>query len=99
MMRLEGRAERGKRLVGAVPFRKWRTSTFIAGLRQAGMTAPAVFEGAINGEMFLAYIQQNLAPTLPQGDVVIMDNLASHDVAGVQEAIKRKGALLLYLPA
>jgi transposase len=63
------------------------------------MTAPALFEGAINGEMFLAYIQQNLAPTLPQGDVVIMDNLASHNVAGVQEAINRKGARLLYLPA
>jgi len=79
--------------------RKRRTSTFIAGLRRAGMTAPALFEGAINGEMFLAYIQQNLAPTLPQGDVVIMDNLASHNVAGVQEAINRKGARLLYLPA
>jgi transposase len=50
-------------------------------------------------EMFLAYVEQNLVPTLRQGDVVIMDNLASHNVAGVQEAIERKGARLLYLPA
>jgi transposase len=99
MTRLEGRTERGKRLVGAVPFGKWRTSTFIARLRQTGMTAPAVFEGAMNGEMFLAYVEQNLAPTLRQGDVVIMDNLASDNVAGVQEAIERKGARLLYLLA
>jgi len=57
------------------------------------MTAPALFEGAINGEMFLAYIQQNLAPTLPQGDVVIMDNLASHNVAGVHCCARRRCAL------
>jgi transposase len=99
MTRLEGRSERGKRLVGAVPFGKWRTSTFIAGLRQDRMVAPAVFEGAINGAIFLAYVEQNLAPALREGDVVVMDNLGSHKVAGVREAIEAKGATLLYLPA
>ena len=73
MTRPEGRSERGKRLVGAVPFGKWQTSTFIAGLRQDGMIAPGVFEGAINGEMFLAYVEQNLTRDLRKGDVVIMD--------------------------
>jgi transposase len=99
MTRPEGRSERGKRLVGAVPFGKWQTSTFIAGLRQDGMIAPGVFEGAINGEMFLAYVEQNLTRDLRKGDVVIMDNLGSHKVAGVREAIEAAGATLLYLPA
>ena len=98
MTRLEGRAERGKRLVGSVPFGKWQTSTFIAGLRHDAMVAPAVFEGAINGEMFLAYVEQNLVPALHQGDVVVMDNLASHKVAGVEQAITAAGASLLHLP-
>jgi transposase len=99
MTRLEGRAPRGQRLVDAVPFGKWRTSTFIAGLRQDGLTAPAVFDGAINGDMFLAYVEQTLAPALRQGDLVVMDNLSSHKVAGVETAIKAAGASVLYLPA
>jgi len=92
MTRLEGRAPRGERLVDAVPFGKWRTSTFIAGLRNDGLVAPAVFEGAINGEMFLAYVEQTLAPALRPGDLVVMDNLSSHKVAGVEAAIKAAGA-------
>jgi transposase len=99
MTRLEGRAPRGERLVDAVPFGKWRTSTFIAGLRNDGLAAPAVFEGAINGEMFLAYVEQTLAPALRPGDLVVMDNLSSHKVAGVEAAIKAAGAAVLYLPA
>ncbi len=99
MTRLEGRAPRGERLVDAVPFGKWRTSTFIAGLRNDGLVAPAVFEGAINGEMFLAYVEQTLAPALRPGDLVVMDNLSSHKVAGVEAAIKAAGAAVLYLPA
>src|SRR3954465_1482908 len=88
----------GCRLVDAVPHGHWKTSTFIAGLRQDGLIAPCVFNGAINGELFLAYVEQVLVPTLASGDIVIMDNLASHKVAGVRRAIEAAGARLLYLP-
>jgi len=99
MTRLRGRAPRGRRLVAAVPFGHWKTSTFIAALRTDGLTAPYVLEGAINGELFRAYVEQVLAPTLRTGDLVIMDNLGSHKVAGVREAIEAAGAHLVYLPA
>jgi transposase len=98
MVRLYGWAERGERLVGAVPHGHWNTSTFIAGLRQDGLVAPCVFNGAVNGELFLAYVEQVLVPTLINGDIVIMDNLGSHKVAGVRQAIEAAGARLLYLP-
>ena len=98
MVRLYGWAERGERLVGAVPHGHWNTSTFIAGLRQGGLVAPCVFNGAVNGELFLAYVEQVLVPTLINGDIVIMDNLGSHKVAGVRQAIEAAGARLLYLP-
>ena len=99
MTRQMGRSERGQRLVGAVPYGRWRTSTFIAGLRHDGMVAPAVFNGAINGETFLAYVEQVLVLTLRPGDLVIMDNLGSHKVAGVREAIEAAGASAMFLPA
>jgi transposase len=98
MVRLYGWAEVGHRLVDAVPHGHWNTSTFIAGLRQDGLVAPCVFDGAINGEAFLAYVEQALAPTLAGGDIVVMDNLGSHKVAGVRQAIEARGAKLLYLP-
>ena len=98
MTRLYGWAEVGHRLVDAVPHGHWNTSTFIAGLRQDGLVAPCVFDGAINGEAFLAYVEQALVPTLRCGDIVIMDRLGSHKVAGVREAIEVAGARLLYLP-
>jgi len=98
MVRLYGRSERGRRLVDAVPHGHWNTSTFIAGLRHDGLVAPCVFDGAINGELFLAYLEQGLVPTLRDGDIVIMDNLGSHKVAGVRQAIEATGAKLLYLP-
>ena len=88
----------GQRLVDAVPHGHWNTSTFIAGLRQDGLVAPCVFNGAVNGELFLAYVEQVLVPTLINGDIVIMDNLGSHKVAGVRQAIEAAGARLLYLP-
>ena len=87
------------RLVDAVPHGHWNTSTFIAGLRQNGLVAPCVFNGAINGELFLAYVEQVLVPTLIGGDIVVMDNLGSHKVAGVRKAIETAGAKLLYLPS
>jgi transposase len=98
MVRLYGWAEVGHRLVGAVPHGHWNTSTVIAGLRHNGLVAPCVFDGAINGELFLAYVEQVLVPTLTKGDIVIMDNLGSHKVAGVRKAIEAIGARLLYLP-
>jgi transposase len=98
MTRHYGWAEVGHRLVDAVPHGHWNTSTFIAGLRRDGLIAPCVFDGAINGEAFLAYVEQVLVPTLRRGDIVIMDRLGSHKVAGVREAIEARGARLLYLP-
>jgi transposase len=98
MTRRYGRAPRGQRLVAAVPHGHWKTSTFIAGLRTSGLTAPLVVDGAVNGEVFLAYVEQVLAPTLTAGDIVIMDNLSSHKVVGVRQTIEARGATLLYLP-
>ena len=75
-----------------------RPSTFLAALRVTGLTAPGVFDGAIDGASFLAYIEQILVPTLHPGDIVIADNLSAHKVAGVRQAIERVGATLCYLP-
>ena len=98
MIRLYGWAEVGHRLVDAAPHGHWNTSTFIAGLRQDGLVAPCVFNGAVNGELFLAYVEQQLAPTLLPDDIVIADNLSSHKVAGVREVIETCGASLRFLP-
>jgi len=86
------------RLVDYVPQGHWKTTTFLAGLRLSGLTAPLVVDGPINGDLFLACVQQHLAPTLKPGDIVIMDNLSSHKVTGVREAIEAAGARLLILP-
>ena len=98
MARRYGRARRGARVVGAVPHGHWKTTTVIAALRHDGLSAPCVFDGAINGPRFLAYVEQALAPTLRPGDVVVLDNLRAHKVKGVREAIAAAGAELLYLP-
>lgn len=99
MARTLGRAPRGERLIAPVPHGHWHTTTFLCGLRHDGLVAPLVLDGAINGEAFLAYTEQILCPTLRPGDIVICDNLASHKVRGVREAIEACGASLLYLPA
>src|SRR3954469_917170 len=75
MTRRYGRARCGHRLVAAVPHGPWKTTTFVGALRCDGLTAPLAIDGAINGELFLAYVEQVLVPTLKPGDVVIMDNL------------------------
>jgi DDE superfamily endonuclease len=93
-----GRCPRGERLIGRVPFGTWETLKFVAGLRCDEMTAPLVIDGAMNGETFLAYIEQGLAPTLNRDDIVVMDNLRAHKVAGIKEAIEAVGADLRYLP-
>ena len=98
MTRLYGRAPRNQRLVDAVPHGHWKTSTFIGALRCDGLTAPGLFDGAINGDAFLAYVEQVLVPTLRKGDVIIMDNLGSHKVKGVREAIEGAGASLMFIP-
>ena len=99
MVRTHGRAPRGQRLVAVVPHGRWQTTTFLCGLRHDGLVAPLVLDGAINGEAFLAYVEQCLAPTLQPGQVVVADNLSSHKVAGVREAIEARGASLLFLPS
>ena len=93
-----GRAPRGERLVCTVPHGHWHTTTFLCGLRTTGLVAPLVLDGAINGAAFLAYVEQFLVPTLTSGDVVVLDNLSSHKVSGVREAVEASGATLLYLP-
>jgi len=98
MVRLRGRAARGVRLIGRVPLGEWKTITFVAALRYNKMTAPMVVAGAMTGEMFLAYVEQCLAPTLKRNDVVVVDNFAAHKVPGVREAIEKAGATLRYLP-
>jgi transposase len=98
MTRRCGRAKRGHRLVAAVPHGHWKTTTFVGALRCDGLTAPLTIDGAINGELFLAYVEQVLVPTLKPGDIVIMDNLRVHKMAGVREAIEAAGAKLLFIP-
>jgi transposase len=98
MMRRYGRSPRGERLVGAVPYGHWKTTTFVAGPRCDELTAPFVIDGPINGEWFRAYVEKVLAPTLRPGDIVILDNLGAHKVAGVRAAVEARGARLLDLP-
>jgi transposase len=98
MARLYGRSPRGERLVSHVPFGHWKTTTFVGALRHDRIAAPCVVDGPMNGETFRAWVEQFLAPTLQDGDLVIMDNLSSHKVAGVRAAIEKAGARLLYLP-
>ena len=98
MTPLLGWAEICKLVIDYVPQGHWKTTTFLAALRHDGLTAPLVIDGAINGELFLAYVKQELVKTLTEGDIVVMDNLSSHKVAGVKEAIESVGARVIYLP-
>ncbi|KAA2211205.1 IS630 family transposase [Pseudoroseomonas oryzae] len=97
MARTHGRAPRGERLRAPIPHGHWKTTTFVAGLRNSGMVAPMVLDGPINGELFLTYVEQVLVPELRPGDIVIMDNLGSHKGVAVQAAIEAAGASLRYL--
>lgn len=98
MSRRYGRSPVGERLVCPVPHGHWKTTTFVAGLRVGGLTAPLVLDGAMNGEAFIAYVEQQLVPTLRPGDVVVMDNLSSHKRVRVREAIREAGATVKFLP-
>lgn len=98
MARRYGRSLKGQRLICKEPWGHWKTTTFTAALRCSGLTAPMVLDGPMNGEAFLAYTTQVLVPTLVVGDIVNIDNLSSHKVAGVREAVEAVGASLCYLP-
>ncbi len=98
MARLRGRAKRGERCRAGIPHGHWKTTTFTGALRLNGMTALFVYDGAMNGTVFLAYVEQVLIPTLEPGDIVIMDNLPAHKAAGVRDAIEAAGARLMFLP-
>jgi transposase len=98
MARRYGRSPRGEPLVMPVPFGHRKTTTFAAALRADGLAAPLVIDGAMTGELFEAYVRQQLAPALRPGDVVVLDNLSSHKRAGVREAIEAAGAELRFLP-
>jgi transposase len=98
MARRYGRAPIGERLVDALPHGHWQTTTLVAALRVDGLTAPMVIDGALNGDLFVAYVKQVLVPTLQPGDVVVMDNLSSHKRAEVRALIEGAGCRLLYLP-
>src|SRR5437899_6170799 len=84
MARLRGRAPRGERLVGKIPHGHWKTTTFVAGLRSTALTAPCVIDGPMNGNAFLACVEQVLVPTLKPGDIVVLDNLSAHKVPGIR---------------
>ena len=98
MARRYGRSPYGARLVAAVPQGHWKTTTFIAGLKQSGIVAPLVLDGPMTGPAFRAYVEQFLAPALAPGDVVVLDNLPAHKVDGVRQALAAVSASLLYLP-
>jgi transposase len=98
MTRPRGRAPLGERRVAAGPFGHWKTTTFLAAQRHDGLAAPLVIDGALNGPLFLADIRQELVPVLRPGDVVVMDNLAAHKVAGVREAVEAAGPSVADLP-
>ena len=93
-----GRAPKGQRCPGRAPCGHWHTTTFVCALRHDGLAAPCVLDGPINGQAFVAWVQQMLAPELRPGDIVVMDNLGSHKVHGVRQAVEAAGATLRYLP-
>ena len=98
MARRFGWAPQGERCRMSVPFGHWQTKTLIAALRYDRVDAPMTIDGALDGAAFLAYVEQVLAPTLCAGEIVVMDNVPMHKVAGVREAIEARGASVLHLP-
>ncbi len=98
MTRIRGRCKKGERLVDYAPHGHWKATTFVAGLRNDAITAPLVVDRPMNGLIFQAWLEQQLTPTLAEGDIVVMDNLPAHKVAGVRTIIEKAGARLLYPP-
>jgi len=98
LTRLYGRAPRGQRAVGSTPINYGQNLTLIGALSSGGIEALLAIEGATDGEVFRAYTQRVLCPTLRAGDIVVVDNLGAHKVSGIREAIEGRGARLIYLP-
>lgn len=98
MTRPRGRAPKGQRFFGYVLHGRWKTTSFLAALRTTGITARLTVNRAINGAIFLSWVKSHLVCALKPGDIVVMDNLRAHKVAGVREAIAAVGARVLYLP-
>ena len=98
MVRAYGRCRKGQRLIGRQPFGHWKTTTFTAGLRCDGITAPWVLDGPMNRDAFLVYVDKVLGPTLRKDDVVVMDNLPAHKGEAVKALVEVRGARLLFLP-
>jgi transposase len=98
MAPLRGWGPRGRKLIAKAPHGHWRTLTFLAALRHDRIDAPCVIDGPINGETFLAYVEQVLVPVLRPGDIVVMDNLGSHKSKATRKAIRAAGARLFFLP-
>lgn len=99
MMRRYGRAPAGQRLIGKTPHGHWKITTCIAALAVAGITAIGTFDGAMNGDLFLAWVIRFLVPTLKPGDIVIWDNLPCHKNKSAIAAIEAAGATVRPLPA
>jgi transposase len=98
MTRLYGWGPIDRRVIDAVPHGHWKTTTFVVALRLTGLFAPMVVDGALNGELFVKYVRQELAPRLRPGDILVMDNLQTHKAAGVLDAVAERDARVLYLP-
>ncbi len=98
MTRLRGRAPRGERLIDKTPHGHWKTTTLIAALDAAGVRCSMVVDGAVNGDIFEAFVEWVLAPVLRPGDVVVMDNLSSHKRQRTRELIESADAELVFLP-
>jgi transposase len=98
LTRTRARAAAGQRAIGSVPGGHWQITSLLAAIGLEGVRCCSSVAGAVDGVIFLKWVKEDLAPTLRRGDVVVMDNLGSHKVKGVQEAIAAAGARLLYLP-
>jgi transposase len=98
MTRLRGRARRGERLIDRSPHGHWKTSTLIAALGVEGLRCSTLVDGAVNADVFEAFVEQVLVHELRRGDVVVLDNLSSHKRARVRELIEAAGAELVFLP-
>ncbi len=98
MTRLYGRGAKGERVIETVPQNYGENITMLASLTLSGIEAPMTINGAVDGAVFKVYVEQVLCPTLSVGDIVIMDNLPAHKVAGIRDLIEECGAKLIYLP-
>ena len=98
MTRAWGRAAKGERIAEAAPQGRWKVLTTLGTMSLRGIEAVMTIEAATDGEIFTAYVEQVLCPKLEPGDVVVLDNLSAHKVAGISEKVEACGARLLYLP-